>query len=57
MVKSGLKKVALLLSVGNYETQEVPDPYYGGDNGFEMVYHLINNACNTIAEGLNWNIN
>jgi protein-tyrosine phosphatase len=27
---------------------EVPDPYYGGDNGFELVLDLLDGA----AEGL-----
>ena len=29
-------------------TDEVPDPYYGGDDGFELVYDLVDGA----AEGL-----
>lgn len=29
-------------------TEEVPDPYYGGDDGFELVYSLVDGA----AEGL-----
>lgn len=28
----------------------VPDPYYGGDNGFENVYKLLDNACKKIIE-------
>lgn len=24
---------------------EVPDPYYGGDDGFEQVYHMVRAAC------------
>ncbi|MFT7578629.1 MAG: protein-tyrosine phosphatase [Myxococcota bacterium] len=27
--------------VPNAEEQDVPDPYYGGDNGFEHVYGLL----------------
>ncbi|CAG0951010.1 low molecular weight phosphotyrosine protein phosphatase [Phycisphaerales bacterium] len=23
----------------------VPDPYYGGDNGFEAMYEMVNSAC------------
>ncbi len=30
--------------------KEVPDPYYGGVNGFDHVYNLLDNACNFIAE-------
>lgn len=28
---------------------EVPDPYYGGDEGFEHVYQMLHKACNKIA--------
>ena len=27
----------------------VPDPYYGGDDGFENVYQLLDKACDAIA--------
>jgi protein-tyrosine phosphatase len=27
----------------------VPDPYYGGDSGFEEVYKMLNEACDNIA--------
>ena len=29
--------------------QSVPDPYYGGKNGFEKVYNLLEKACHKIA--------
>ena len=28
----------------------VPDPYYGGENGFQDVYNLLDKACNKIIE-------
>lgn len=28
---------------------DVPDPYYGGDQGFEDVFKILNKACDTIA--------
>ncbi len=31
---------------------EVPDPYYGGDQGFENVYQMLDKACDKIAEKL-----
>lgn len=46
-------KVKLLLSESSTGLQEVPDPYYGGDDGFENVFQLIDNACNIISEKLN----
>ncbi len=30
--------------------QEVPDPYYGGDEGFEHVLDLIEDACRGVLE-------
>lgn len=27
---------------------DVPDPYYGGDNGFELVLDLIDSACDPL---------
>ena len=38
-------KVRLLL-----EDKEVEDPYYGGDNGFEVVFNKIEKACKNILE-------
>lgn len=32
---------------------EVPDPYYGGVNGFQHVYGLLNDACELISNRLN----
>ena len=28
---------------------EVPDPYYGGNLGFENVYKMLDQACEVIA--------
>jgi protein-tyrosine phosphatase len=50
--KEQAKKVRLLLSNGDTIENEVPDPYYGGEDGFEHVYQLINDACNRIAKEL-----
>ena len=30
--------------------QSVPDPYYGGDNGFELVIELLEDACDGLIE-------
>ncbi|SFJ34856.1 low molecular weight protein-tyrosine-phosphatase [Olleya namhaensis] len=32
---------------------DVPDPYYGGDNGFEKVYTLLEDASEKISTKLN----
>lgn len=31
---------------------EVPDPYYGGDAGFELVLDLLEDSCNGLLEKL-----
>ncbi len=44
-----LQKVKLLLQEVDLEYNEVPDPYYGGEQGFELVFDLIDQACEAIA--------
>ncbi|MEX0740566.1 MAG: low molecular weight protein-tyrosine-phosphatase [Pseudohongiella sp.] len=38
-------KVSLLLSHAAVSAIDVPDPYYGGDEGFEQVLDLVEQAC------------
>lgn len=47
------EKVKLLLSEVNVGIHEVPDPYHGGEDGFEDVYQMIDLACEAIAKKLN----
>ena len=43
------EKVKMIMgAVGKPETN-VPDPYYGGDEGFEAVYTMLHKACEAIA--------
>jgi protein-tyrosine phosphatase len=28
----------------------VPDPWYGGEDGYHQVYDMLNNACNRIIK-------
>ena len=45
------EKVHLILDeVDPNKNLEVPDPYYGGDQGFEKVFHLLEAACEIIAQ-------
>ncbi|MEL7310664.1 MAG: low molecular weight protein-tyrosine-phosphatase [Pseudomonadota bacterium] len=45
--------VSLLLDYGtNAQFEEVPDPYYGGARGFELVYQLIDGACRDFLDRL-----
>lgn len=32
------------------QNYDVPDPYYGGDDGFENIYKMLDEACSIIAE-------
>ena len=44
-------KVKLLMDyAADHELREVPDPYYGGDDGFDQVYHMLVEACNALLE-------
>ena len=46
-------KVTLILNeLFPGENVEVPDPYYGGADGFENVYNMLDKACDVIAEKL-----
>ncbi len=46
-------KVKLLLNeLFPGENVDVPDPYFGLQNGFESVYDMIDQACDVIAEKL-----
>mgnify|MGYP001112909340 CR=1 FL=1 len=48
-------KVKLFLEANNeIINKNVPDPYYGGQNGFENVFNLIDDTCNSLAENLNY---
>jgi protein-tyrosine phosphatase len=47
-----LAKVKLLLEEIDFDISEVPDPYYGGADGFEKVYQMIDRACEAIAKKL-----
>jgi len=45
------QKVKLLLGeINSNEIQEVPDPYFGGEQGFEEVFQLIYKACEVIVK-------
>ena len=52
--KEEIKKVKLILDeLGHSNSiQEVPDPYYGGQAGFEHVFDLLDRATDVIIEKL-----
>lgn len=47
-------KVSMFLNLATpNQDQEVPDPYYGGDGGFQHVYELLSEATNGLINKLN----
>ncbi len=48
------QKVKMILNE-SYPNQNlsVPDPYYGGDDGFKNVFQMLNDACEVIASKIN----
>ena len=34
------------------ERREVPDPYYGDDDGFDLVFRLVDRACDGLIDAL-----
>ncbi len=45
-----IDKVELLCEAAGLGMRPVPDPYYGGDEGFQSVFDLVKTACHRIAE-------
>ena len=46
-------KIKLILSYSkNSQLDEVPDPYYGGQNGFDMVIDLLDDAIDGFIDSL-----
>ncbi len=45
-------KVRLFLGFGNSIEMEIPDPYYGGEGGFERVLDLIEDAADNFLDRL-----
>lgn len=48
--KSKVKMILNEITPGT--DSEVPDPYYGGGNGFEEVYKMLDASCQKIADSL-----
>lgn len=49
-VKSKIKLILHELSPN--ENVEVPDPYFGGEEGFENVFRMLDEVCEVIAKKL-----
>ncbi|MBU2865280.1 low molecular weight phosphotyrosine protein phosphatase [Reinekea forsetii] len=50
--KDASAKLSLYLEFANLEQQEVPDPYYGDGDGFEIVLDLCERATQQIIDRL-----
>jgi protein-tyrosine phosphatase len=46
------KVVLILNELFPNENMDVPDPYFGLENGFELVYKMLNETCEIIAKKL-----
>ena len=47
------QKVKMILNeINPNANNSVPDPYYGGQQGFENVYQMLDEACKIIAKKL-----
>ncbi|WP_418262273.1 low molecular weight protein-tyrosine-phosphatase [Flavobacterium faecale] len=48
-----IAKVNMILNeIFPNENVDVPDPYYGANNGFDLVYKMLDEACETISQKL-----
>jgi protein-tyrosine phosphatase len=52
--KEALAKISLFLDFADeIELTEVPDPYYGGPQGFDHVYELVEAAARGLLQSIN----
>ena len=52
LAMGGDDRVSLILDEGKVSVRDVPDPYYGGDAGFEQVMDLLEASCAALLERL-----
>jgi len=53
IAKGNENKVRLILNPNTFgKNEEVPDPYYGAGDGFELVYQQLDKATDSIIEEL-----
>jgi protein-tyrosine phosphatase len=48
--EASLGRLSLLLEWTDGWGTEVPDPYYGGDEGFTRVLEMVTSACRCLLE-------
>ena len=49
-IESGAQIKLILSEINDLEYTSVPDPYFGGDHGFYLVYDLLNRATDKILQ-------
>ena len=49
-VPAEVDKVELICEAADMGSVPVHDPYYGGDDGFQKVFDLVNTACDRIVK-------
>ena len=47
-------QIVRLLEYGGSELEDVPDPYYGGDGGFQHVFDLVSDAMKALLDSHDW---
>jgi len=51
--KKEQEKIRLILhEINPLAFESVPDPYYGGGNGFQIVYDMLDKACDKIVSSI-----
>lgn len=51
--KNDLQKISLITDYSReWNYHEIPDPYYGGEEGFELVLDLLEDACEGLLDEL-----
>lgn len=51
--KTEHNKIRMILNEINPKAyQSVPDPYYGGENGFQDIYNMLDKACDKIIQNI-----
>jgi len=52
-IKEERDKVRMILNeINPLACESVPDPYYGGNNGFQKVYDMLDKACGKIVQNI-----
>lgn len=49
-------RIHLFLELASGRSNEVPDPYYGGERGFADVYRMIRDGSEGLADRLGWRV-